>query len=97
MSLLPKKLRFGLFDTLSLKTMRYVDAVPRSKAKGLTADVYRQICEDFFINGSLTNTCKMVQVARFQRHEKMLIGLLRIMVTSICCNNVTADGGYRDG
>jgi len=55
MSLLPKKIRFWLFDTLSLKTMRYVDVIPRHKATGLVAEIYHQIEHDFFINGSLTS------------------------------------------
>lgn len=55
MSLLPKVLRFKLFDALSLKTMRYVNAVPRHKATGLVAQVYEQIANDFFLNGSLTS------------------------------------------
>jgi hypothetical protein len=59
MALLPKKLRFWLFDTLSLKTMRYVHAVPRHRAKGLVAEVYDQIAEDFFINGSLSSRSKV--------------------------------------
>ena len=32
--LLPKKLRFWLFDRLSVKTMRYVTSVPRREAEG---------------------------------------------------------------
>ena len=31
--MLPKRLRLQLFETLSLKTMRYVHAVPRRKAR----------------------------------------------------------------
>ncbi len=58
MALLPKTLRLWLFDTLSLKTMRYVEAVPRHKAKGLVAEVYDMITDDFFINGSLTSRSK---------------------------------------
>jgi AhpD family alkylhydroperoxidase len=57
--MLPKTLRFWLFDKLSLKTMRYVDSVPRAKAKGLVAQIYRQIERDFFINGSLTSRSKV--------------------------------------
>ncbi len=55
MALLPKTLRFWLFDTLSVKTMRYLQVVPRHRAHGLVAEVYNQIAEDFFINGSLTS------------------------------------------
>jgi hypothetical protein len=55
MALLPKKLRFWLFDTLSVKTMRYLESVPRHKAQGIVAEVYDQIAEDFFVNGSLTS------------------------------------------
>lgn len=59
MAILPKQLRFWLFDTLSLKTMRYVDAVPRRDADGVVAEAYRQISEDFFINGSLTSRSRV--------------------------------------
>jgi alkylhydroperoxidase family enzyme len=44
-----------MFDRLSTKTMRYVSAVPRKKATGLTKRVYDMIDEDFFMNGSLTS------------------------------------------
>src|SRR5215467_11379583 len=57
--MLPKKLRFWLFETLSLRTMRYVHAIPRSSATGLVAQVYDMIQEDFFINGSLTSRSKV--------------------------------------
>lgn len=59
MALLPKKLRFWLFDNLSLKTMRFVHAIPRGKATGIVAEIYDQISEDFFINGSLTSRSKV--------------------------------------
>ena len=36
--MLPRRLRFRLFEVLSLKTMRYVHAIPRRKAGGLVAD-----------------------------------------------------------
>jgi len=55
MALLPKTLRFWLFDTLSVKTMRYLKSVPRHKANGVVAEVYDQIADDFFVNGSLTS------------------------------------------
>jgi hypothetical protein len=57
--MLPKKFRFWLFETLSLKTMRYVHAIPRRRATGLVAQVYNMIEEDFFINGSLTSRSKV--------------------------------------
>jgi hypothetical protein len=57
--MLPKNLRFRLFEILSLKTMRYVHAIPRRKATGLVAQVYNMIEEDFFINGSLTSRSKV--------------------------------------
>lgn len=53
--MLPEKLRYWLFDTLSVQTMRYVTAVPSRKARGLTKAVYDMIREDFFKNGSLTS------------------------------------------
>lgn len=59
MALLPKALRFALFDALSLKTMRFVHAVPRRQASSLVAEVYEQIDNDFFINGSLTSRSKV--------------------------------------
>ncbi|MHC5012879.1 MAG: carboxymuconolactone decarboxylase family protein [Planctomycetota bacterium] len=57
--LLPKKLRFWLFDRLSVKTMRYVTSVPRSEATGLTGRLYEMIADDFFINGSLTSRSRV--------------------------------------
>ena len=57
--MLPVKLRYGLFERLSLKTMRYVSAVPRRDASGQVAEIYDMIAEDFFINGSLTSRSKV--------------------------------------
>ncbi|HSE36584.1 MAG TPA: hypothetical protein VLG74_04720 [Blastocatellia bacterium] len=57
--MLPKSIRFWLFETLSLETMRYVHAIPRRKANGLAAQVYDMIEQDFFINGSLTSRSKV--------------------------------------
>ncbi len=48
--MLPTKLKYSLFDKLSLKTMRHVHAVPRRSATGLVAEVYDMVAEDFFIN-----------------------------------------------
>ena len=59
MALLPKTLRYWLFDTLSVKTMRYLDPVPRHQARGMLSEVYDQIAEDFFVNGSLTSRSKV--------------------------------------
>ena len=59
MALLPETLRFWLFDTLSVKTMRYLEPVPRRKAHGVAAEVYAQIAEDFFVNGSLTSRSRV--------------------------------------
>jgi hypothetical protein len=53
--MLPTKLRAELFERLSIKTMRYVSAIPSHKAEGLVARIYDMIAEDFFINGSLTS------------------------------------------
>src|SRR5262249_62182675 len=53
------KLRFELIERMSVKTMRYVSAVPRAKANGLVARIYDMIAEDFFINGSLTSHSKV--------------------------------------
>ncbi len=57
--MLPTKLRAELFERLSIKTMRYVSAIPSHKAEGLVARVYDMIAEDFFINGSLTSHSKV--------------------------------------
>ena len=57
--MLPRRFRFWLFETLSLKTMRYVHAIPRRRAAGLVAQVYEMIEDDFFINGSLTSRSKV--------------------------------------
>ena len=53
------KLRFELIERMSVKTMRFVSAVPRAKADGLVARIYDMIAEDFFINGSLTSHSKV--------------------------------------
>lgn len=60
--MLPEKIRHSLFDSLSVKTMRYVTAVPNRKAKGLTKQVYDMIREDFFKNGSLTSRSKVPEL-----------------------------------
>lgn len=60
--MLPEKLRFWLFDTLSVKTMRFVSAVPTRQAEGLTKQVYDMIREDFFKNGSLTSRSKVPEL-----------------------------------
>jgi hypothetical protein len=57
--MLPRNLRLWLFDRLSVKTMRYVTAVPYREATGLTKEVYDQIREDFFVNGSLTSRSRV--------------------------------------
>lgn len=53
--MLPKRLREDLFEKASVKTMRYVRAVPVRSAIGLTKRVYEMIAEDFFVNGSLSS------------------------------------------
>lgn len=60
--MLPAKIRYWLFDTLSVQTMRYVTAVPTREAKGLTKAVYDQIREDFFKNGSLTSRSRVPEL-----------------------------------
>ncbi|MBC8240645.1 MAG: hypothetical protein H8E30_09245 [Alphaproteobacteria bacterium] len=60
--MLPSKLRYWLFDTLSVKTMRFVDAVPTRQANGLTKTVYDMIRDDFFKNGSLTSRSKVPEL-----------------------------------
>ena len=53
--MLPKRLRERLFEKASVKTMRYVDAVPIKDAMGLNRRVFEMIAEDFFVNGSLSS------------------------------------------
>ena len=53
--MLPKILRERLFEKASVKTMRYVRAVPTRAATGLVKRTYDMISEDFFVNGSLTS------------------------------------------
>lgn len=60
--MLPKKIRYWLFDALSVQTMRYVEAVPTREATGLTKRVYDMIREDFFKNGSLTSRSKVPEL-----------------------------------
>lgn len=60
--MLPSKLRFWLFDNMSVKTMRFVSAVPADQAEGLTRQVYDMIREDFFKNGSLTSRSKVPEL-----------------------------------
>ncbi len=60
--MLPSNIRYWLFDTLSVQTMRYVSAVQTRKAKGLTKEVYDMIREDFFKNGSLTSRSKVPEL-----------------------------------
>ena len=60
--MLPSAFRQWLFDRLSVRTMRYVTAVPRDGAAGLTRHVYDMIEEDFFINGSLTSRSQVPEL-----------------------------------
>lgn len=60
--MLPAKIRYWLFDTLSVQPMRYVSAVSTREAKGLTQQVYNMIREDFFKNGSLTSRSKVPEL-----------------------------------
>ncbi len=60
--MLPQKLRFELFDRMSIKTMRYIQSVPNNSATGLVRRVYDQIAEDFFINGSLTSHSRVPEL-----------------------------------
>ena len=53
--MLPEKIQKAMFESLSVKTMRYVDAVPAKEVTGLLEEIYKQVDEDFFINGSLTS------------------------------------------
>lgn len=60
--MLPPQFRFWLFDKMSVKTMRYVSAIPDRHAAGLTKEVYHMIREDFFRNGSLTSRSKVPEL-----------------------------------
>lgn len=60
--MLPSKIRYWLFDILSVQTMRYVSAVPTRNARGLTKTVYNMIRDDFFRNGSLTSRSKVPEL-----------------------------------
>jgi AhpD family alkylhydroperoxidase len=62
LTMLSSSLRFWLFDYLSVKTMRFVSAVPTQQAEGLTKRVYDMIREDFFKNGSLTSRSKVPEL-----------------------------------
>ena len=62
MAFLPKNLRFWLFDSLSVKTMRYVNTTPRHRACGIVAEAYEQIADDFFVNGSLTSRSQVPEL-----------------------------------
>ena len=44
--MLPTKLKLQLFDRMSVKTMRYVKSIPRSKATGLVKEVYDMIADE---------------------------------------------------
>jgi len=60
--MLPNILKYPLFDVLSTQTMRYVKSVPTRKAKGLARQVYEQVMDDFFINGSITAQSKVPEI-----------------------------------
>jgi hypothetical protein len=60
--MLPTKFRSELLERMSVKTMRYVSAIPSHKAEGLVARIYDMISEDFFINGSLTSHSKVPEL-----------------------------------
>ncbi len=62
MPILPSTIRYKLFDVLSKKTMRYVTAVPPSRATDLARTVYQQIERDFFINGSLSSRSRVPEI-----------------------------------
>ncbi len=87
--MLPNNLRLWLFDRLSVKTMRYVTAVKKDRAQGLTKSVYDQIDEDFFINGSLTSRSPVPELLAAiwtAGRETMLVddGLDRTTKEAIC-------------
>ena len=60
--MLPKRIREALFEKASVKTMRYVSAVPVRAAVGLVRRVYDMIAEDFFVNGSLSSHSRVPEL-----------------------------------
>ena len=52
--MLPTSFKPRFFDTLSNMTGRYIKPEPYHKATGLVAQVYKQVAEEFFINGPMT-------------------------------------------
>lgn len=60
--MLPKRLRESLFERASVKTMRYVTAVPVRSAIGLVRRTYEMIAEDFFVNGSLSSHSRVPEL-----------------------------------
>ena len=60
--MLPKRLRESLFERASVKTMRYVTAVPVRSAVGLVRRTYEMITEDFFVNGSLSSHSRVPEL-----------------------------------
>ena len=60
--MLPKRLRENLFERASVKTMRYVSAVPVRSAVGLVRRVYDMIAADFFVNGSLSSHSRVPEL-----------------------------------
>jgi len=60
--MLPKRLRETLFEKASVKTMRYVSAIPVRAATGLVRRTYDMIAEDFFVNGSLSSHSRVPEL-----------------------------------
>ena len=60
--MLPKRLRENLFERASVKTMRYVSAVPVRSAVGLVRRVFDMIADDFFVNGSLSSHSRVPEL-----------------------------------
>ena len=52
--MLPHRMKSVIFDSVSKMPIRYVRPIPFSEAKGLVADVYGQVADEFFINGAIT-------------------------------------------
>lgn len=52
--MLPKILKPRFFDALSNMTGRYIKPEPYHKATGLVSQVYKQVEQEFFINGPMT-------------------------------------------
>ena len=64
--MLPSSIRYWLFDTLSVQTMRYVSAVPTREAQGLTKRVYEMIRAVY--TNILDFSCRKLDISSTAHH-----------------------------